>query len=165
MSKTVIPFGPQHPVLPEPIHLQLTVEDEIITSAVPALGFVHRGLETLVDRRDFHQMVQVVERVCGICSMIHAMCFCQGIESIMEIEVPLRARYLRAIWSELHRLQTSGVNSSMRSKNAPFAACAPSSALPSASAWTKKPPCGPATPLPASSAVFVQKPARQNAFT
>jgi len=106
MSKTVIPFGPQHPVLPEPIHLQLTVEDEIIASAVPALGFVHRGLETLADRRDFHQMVQVVERVCGICSMIHAMCYCQGIESIMEIEVPPRARYLRVIWSELHRIQS-----------------------------------------------------------
>ena len=62
MLKTVIPFGPQHPVLPEPIHLQLTVEEEIITAAVPAMGFIHRGLETLADRRDFHQMIQVVER-------------------------------------------------------------------------------------------------------
>jgi len=104
--KTVIPFGPQHPVLPEPIHLQLTVEEEVITGAVPALGFIHRGLETLADRRNFHQMVQVVERVCGICSMIHAMCYCQGIEEIMQIEVPPRARYLRVIWSELHRMQS-----------------------------------------------------------
>jgi len=106
MLKTVIPFGPQHPVLPEPIHLQLTVEEERITAAVPALGFIHRGLETLADRRDFHQMVQVVERVCGICSVIHAMCYCQGIEEIMQIEVPPRARYLRVIWSELHRMQS-----------------------------------------------------------
>jgi ech hydrogenase subunit E len=106
MLKTVIPFGPQHPVFPEPIHLQLTVEDEIITAAVPALGFIHRGLETLADRRDFHQMVQVVERVCGICSMIHAMCYCQGIEEMMAIEVPPRARYLRVIWSELHRMHS-----------------------------------------------------------
>ncbi|MEJ2166477.1 MAG: nickel-dependent hydrogenase large subunit [Desulfobacterales bacterium] len=106
MLKTVIPFGPQHPVLPEPIHLQLTVEEEKITAAVPALGFIHRGLETLADRRDFHQMVQVVERVCGICSMLHAMCYCQGIEQIMKIEVPPRARYLRVIWSELHRMHS-----------------------------------------------------------
>ena len=49
MLKTVIPFGPQHPVLPEPIHLKLTVEDEIITEAVPALGYIHRGLEKLVE--------------------------------------------------------------------------------------------------------------------
>ncbi len=97
MRRTIIPFGPQHPVLPEPVHLTLTVEDEIITGAIPALGFVHRGLEKLADIRDFHQMVQVVERVCGICSMIHAMCYAQGVEKLMEIDVPPRAKYLRVI--------------------------------------------------------------------
>jgi len=106
MLKTVIPFGPQHPVLPEPIHLKLSVEDEIITEAVPALGFVHRGLESLAAVKDFNQMIQVVERVCGICSMLHAMCYCQGIEEIMGIEVPPRARFLRIIWSELHRMHS-----------------------------------------------------------
>ncbi|UCF90850.1 MAG: nickel-dependent hydrogenase large subunit [Desulfobacterales bacterium] len=106
MFKTVIPFGPQHPVLPEPIHLKLTVEDERITEAIPSLGFVHRGLERLADLRDFHQMIQVVERVCGICSMIHAVCYCQGIEELMAVEVPPRAKFLRVIWSELHRIHS-----------------------------------------------------------
>jgi ech hydrogenase subunit E len=106
MRKMVIPFGPQHPVLPEPIHLKLTVEDERITEAVPNLGYVHRGLERLADIRDFHQMIQVVERVCGICSMIHAACYCQGIEEVMGIEPPPRAKYLRVMWSELHRIQS-----------------------------------------------------------
>jgi ech hydrogenase subunit E len=104
--KTVIPFGPQHPVLPEPLHLKLTINEEIVTEAIPALGFVHRGLEKLADIRDFEQMVQIVERVCGICSMIHAMCYCQGIEAIMGVDVPPRARYLRVIWSELHRIHS-----------------------------------------------------------
>jgi ech hydrogenase subunit E len=106
MAKTVIPFGPQHPVLPEPIHLSLTVEDEIVTEAVPALGYVHRGLEKLCDIRDIHHMIQIVERVCGICSKIHAMCYCQGIEEMMGVEVPDRAQYLRVIWSELHRIHS-----------------------------------------------------------
>jgi ech hydrogenase subunit E len=106
MLKTIIPFGPQHPVLPEPLHLKLTVEDEIITEVIPALGFVHRGLEMLANIRDFQQMIQVVERVCGICSMIHAMCYCQGIEELMGVEVPPRAKMLRIIWSELHRMQS-----------------------------------------------------------
>lgn len=106
MLKTVIPFGPQHPVLPEPLHLKLTVEDEIIIEAIPAFGFIHRGLEVLAGLRDFHQMVQVVERVCGICSMIHSMCYCQGIEELMGIEVPPRAKFLRIIWSELHRIHS-----------------------------------------------------------
>jgi ech hydrogenase subunit E len=104
--RTIIPFGPQHPVLPEPLHLKLTVDEEIVTEAMPAFGYVHRGLEKLADIRDYHQMVQIVERVCGICSMIHAMCYCQGIEDIMALEVPPRAKFLRVIWSELHRIHS-----------------------------------------------------------
>ncbi|MDD4951105.1 MAG: nickel-dependent hydrogenase large subunit, partial [Desulfovibrionaceae bacterium] len=106
MARTVIPFGPQHPVLPEPIHLTLTVEDEVITRAVPSLGYVHRGLEKLAEVRDFYQLIQVCERVCGICSMQHAMCYCQAVEELMAVEVPPRARFLRVIWAELHRVHS-----------------------------------------------------------
>lgn len=103
MAGTVIPFGPQHPVLPEPIHLKLTVQDEIITDVVPGFGYVHRGLETLVSKKDFRQMVQVVERVCGICSCIQALTYVQALEELFEAEIPPRAKFLRVIWSELHR--------------------------------------------------------------
>ncbi len=107
MSKrTIIPFGPQHPVLPEPVHVKLVVEDEIVKEAVPALGYVHRGLEMLASVRDYHQMINVCERVCGICSMIHATCYCQTIEKMMGVEVTSRAEYLRVIWSELHRMHS-----------------------------------------------------------
>ncbi|MGA2447766.1 MAG: nickel-dependent hydrogenase large subunit [Polyangiaceae bacterium] len=106
MARTVVPFGPQHPVFPEPVQLKLVIEDEIVKEAIPTLGYVHRGLEKLAEIRDFHQMVQVVERTCGICSMIHAMCYCQGLEELMGLEVPDRARYLRTIWSELHRMHS-----------------------------------------------------------
>jgi len=50
-EKGTIPFGPQHPVLPEPIHLKLVVEDEKVVEAYPAFGFVHRGLETLAQKK------------------------------------------------------------------------------------------------------------------
>ena len=56
MSKrSVIPFGPQHPVLPEPIHLDLVMEDEKVVEAIPSIGFIHRGLEKLVDKKDFNE--------------------------------------------------------------------------------------------------------------
>lgn len=106
MAGTIIPFGPQHPVLPEPMHLNLKIEDEIVISATPAFGYVHRGLEKLVDIRDFRQMIQIVERVCGICSMIHALIYCQALEGLMGVEPPPRPRFLRVIWSELHRLHS-----------------------------------------------------------
>ncbi len=106
MARTILPFGPQHPVLPEPLHLKLTIEDETVVEALPTLGYVHRGLEKLCEVRDFNQMIQIVERVCGICSCLHALCYCEGVEQIMGVEVPRRAKYLRTIWGELHRMHS-----------------------------------------------------------
>ena len=103
---TVIPFGPQHPVLPEPLHIKFVVEDETVVGAIPQLGFVHRGLESLVRTKDYNQMVFVVERICGICSCIHANCYCNAIEDMMGITAPPRAQFLRVIWSELHRIHS-----------------------------------------------------------
>lgn len=106
MSKTIIPFGPQHPVLPEPLHLKLVMEDEKIVDAIPAIGYVHRGLEKLTETKEFTQNVFVVERICGICSFMHALAYCQGMEEMMNIEIPDRAKYLRVVWAELHRIHS-----------------------------------------------------------
>ncbi|MCX7846908.1 MAG: nickel-dependent hydrogenase large subunit [bacterium] len=104
--RTVIPFGPQHPVLPEPLHLRLVLEDEKVVEAQPAVGYIHRGIEKLAEVKDFQQNVFLLEHVCGICSFIHALAYCQGIEELMGVEVPARARYLRVVWSELNRLHS-----------------------------------------------------------
>ena len=52
---TIVPFGPQHPVLPEPIQLRLALDDERIVSVLPVVGYVHRGLEKLSEKKDFVQ--------------------------------------------------------------------------------------------------------------
>jgi ech hydrogenase subunit E len=106
MARTVIPFGPQHPVLPEPIHLDLVVEDEKVLEARPSIGFIHRGLEKLVELKDYQEFVYVAERVCGICSFIHGQTYCQAIEALMDIPVPPRALYLRTVWGELSRIHS-----------------------------------------------------------
>lgn len=105
-KRSVVPFGPQHPVLPEPIHLDLVLEDEKVVKAVPNIGFIHRGLEGLVEKKDFNQMVYVVERTCGICSFGHGMGYCETIEKIMNVEVPVRAKYIRTILGELARMHS-----------------------------------------------------------
>ncbi|MDD5675436.1 MAG: nickel-dependent hydrogenase large subunit, partial [Chitinivibrionales bacterium] len=105
-QRTVIPFGPQHPVLPEPIHLSLVVEDEKVVEALPSIGFIHRGLEKLVEKKDFNEFVYVAERICGICSFIHGQSYCQAVERVMNLEVPARAKYLRTIWGELSRVHS-----------------------------------------------------------
>ena len=62
-KRTIIPFGPQHPVLPEPIHLDLVLEDEVVVEAIPSIGFIHRGLEKLVEKKEYTEMVYVIENL------------------------------------------------------------------------------------------------------
>lgn len=107
MSKrSIVPFGPQHPVLPEPIHFDLVLEDEKVIEAIPSIGFIHRGLEKLVEKKDFQEYVYVAERICGICSFMHGMGYCQAIEKVMNIKIPDRAEFLRTIWAELSRIHS-----------------------------------------------------------
>ena len=105
-KKNIIPFGPQHPVLPEPIHFDLVTEDETVVDAVPVIGYVHRGLEKLVEKKDFIEYTYVAERICGICGYMHGFGYCQTVEEVMGIEVPERAVYLRTIWAELSRINS-----------------------------------------------------------
>jgi ech hydrogenase subunit E len=103
---TVIPFGPQHPVLPEPLHFDLLLEDEKVLGAIPQIGYIHRGLELLVEKRDFADYVHVAERICGICSFMHGMGYCEAVESLLGLPIPDRARYLRTFWCELERVHS-----------------------------------------------------------
>ncbi len=103
---TIIPFGPQHPVLPEPVHLDLVLEDETVVDVIPSIGYVHRGLEKLTEVKEYTEMVYVIERVCGICSFGHGWGASAAIEGAMGIEVPERALYLRTIWHELSRIHS-----------------------------------------------------------
>ena len=107
MSKqSIVPFGPQHPVLPEPIHIDLVLEDEKVVEAVPSIGFVHRGLEMLAEKRDFNDYQYVVERTCGICSFGHGLGNCEALEAIFNAEVPERAKFLRTFWFEMSRIHS-----------------------------------------------------------
>jgi ech hydrogenase subunit E len=106
MKRTIVLMGPQHPVLVEPVVLDLVLEDEKVVEAIPAIGYVHRGLESLVETTEFTEFGYVAERICGICSFMHGMGYAMAIEDLMKVEVPERARYLRVIWAELSRVQS-----------------------------------------------------------
>lgn len=106
MNRTVVLMGPQHPVLVEPVVLDLVLEEERVVKAIPRIGFIHRGLEAMVEKVDFQDFGAVAERICGICSFMHGMGYCLGIEALMKLEVPERAVHLRLFWAELSRLQS-----------------------------------------------------------
>lgn len=106
MPRTVIPFGPQHPVLPEPVQLKLVCEDEKVVEVIPNIGYIHRGIEKAGEIKDFQQTIHMIERICGICSFIHGMTYCQGIEELLGLEIPRRAKFLRVAWAEMSRVHS-----------------------------------------------------------
>ena len=102
----IVPIGPYHPALEEPIHAKLYTEGEVIKDAEVFVGYNHRGIEKLDTERNAIQTLVLVERVCGICSHSHALTYAMCVENINGIEVPKRGQYIRVITEELERLHS-----------------------------------------------------------
>ncbi|UCD72848.1 MAG: nickel-dependent hydrogenase large subunit [Candidatus Bathyarchaeota archaeon] len=99
-------IGPFDPRLIEPEIYELTVKDGVIVDADMQLGHLHRGIEKIASTRPYRKGIFVCARVCGICSNSHSFCFAQTAEGVMDVEVPERALYLRAIMHEVERLES-----------------------------------------------------------
>ena len=102
----IVPIGPQHPALKEPGHFEFAVDGEVITGASVRLGYVHRGIEKGAEDRSWVQALYLVERICGICSHIHATAYTLGVEALASLSVPLRAQAIRTIICELERIHS-----------------------------------------------------------
>ncbi len=101
-----VPIGPQHPALKEPEHFLITVDGEIVTKAVVRLGYAHRGVEKATEGRNWVQNIYILERICGICSHIHATAYCLGVEKLAGVEVPPRAQAIRVLVAEMERIHS-----------------------------------------------------------
>lgn len=105
-EKFVIPIGPQHPALKEPSHFEIFVDGEEVINATLRLGYVHRGIEKGAEQRTWTQNLYLMERICGICSHVHALAFAQGVEALAGVQAPPRARAIRQLVAELERLHS-----------------------------------------------------------
>jgi len=101
-----ISIGPYHPALEEPYKLELTCEGEVVQKAELRIGFNFRAVERLAEQRNFTAAIALMERVCGICSNVHTLSFCQALERLAELEVPARACHIRVVIAELERLHS-----------------------------------------------------------
>lgn len=106
MHEVVVPFGPQHPALLEPVHLRLTVDGEDVIGLQVRLGYTHKGLEKAFEQETWDKDIFLSERVCGFCGNLHQSCFCANVEKLFGIEIPERAKYVRTIMNELERIQS-----------------------------------------------------------
>lgn len=106
MSRIIVPIGPQHPLIKEPLFIKLSLEGEEVIDSFLRLGYVHRGIEKLAQSRSYIQNVHLVERVCGICSHVHTTTYCQAVESLLDVQVPPRGIYIRMLLCELERVHS-----------------------------------------------------------
>jgi len=106
MAKTIVPIGPYHPLQEEPEFFSLTVEGERVVDIDVRVGWNHRGIEKLSERKTFDQSTFVIERICGICSTSHPFAYTRAVEDIFPMEVPERAKFIRTIIAEGERIHS-----------------------------------------------------------
>jgi len=104
--RSIIPIGPFHPLQDEPENFLLTVEGETVVDIDVNIGYIHKGIELLAQQKTYDQVVFLVERICGICSITHTVCFCNAVEDLLQIEIPDRAKYIRTILGEIERIHS-----------------------------------------------------------
>ena len=99
-----VPVGPIHAGIIEPGHFRFSVAGEPIMQLEIHHFWKHRGIEKLFEREKFMDAVPLAERVSGDTTVGHSLTYCQAVETLMQIDVPRRARYLRSLFLELERL-------------------------------------------------------------
>ncbi|AOV95974.1 hydrogenase 3 large subunit [Edwardsiella hoshinae] len=110
-SGKIVPIGPLHITSDEPGHFRLFVDGEDIVDADYRLFYVHRGMEKLAETRmGYNEVTFLSDRVCGICGFAHSTAYTSSVENALGIEVPLRAKAIRAILLEIERLHSHLLN-------------------------------------------------------
>jgi Ni,Fe-hydrogenase III large subunit/Ni,Fe-hydrogenase III component G len=99
-----IPVGPVHAGIIEPGHFRFTAGGETVVRLEQRLGYVHKGIESLMTGAAIETAARLAARTSGDSTVAYSIAFAHAVEAAMAIELPPRARYLRALMAELERL-------------------------------------------------------------
>jgi len=97
-------FGPQHPAAHGVLRLVLELDGEVIQRADPHIGLLHRATEKLAEHRTYLQTVPYMDRLDYTTMICNEHAYVLAIEKLLEIEVPLRAQYIRVMFDEITRV-------------------------------------------------------------
>jgi Ni,Fe-hydrogenase III large subunit len=99
-----IPVGPVHAGIIEPGHFRFTANGETVVRLEERLGYVHKGIDALMDSASRESAARLAGRVSGDSTVAYALAFAQAVETARGVQVPPRALWLRALAAELERL-------------------------------------------------------------
>jgi|TARA_B100001094_G_scaffold329212_1_gene391455 NADH dehydrogenase (ubiquinone) Fe-S protein 2 len=97
-------FGPQHPAAHGVLRLVLEMNGEVVERADPHIGLLHRGTEKLIEYKTYLQAMPYFDRLDYVSMMCQEHAFVLAIEKLVRCEVPIRAQYIRVLYSELTRI-------------------------------------------------------------
>ena len=104
LKNMTINFGPQHPAAHGVLRLVLEMDGEVITRADPHIGLLHRGTEKLIEHKTYTQAIPYFDRLDYVSPMCQEHAYALTVEKLLGCEVPLRAQYIRVLFSELTRI-------------------------------------------------------------
>ena len=99
-----IPVGPVHAGIIEPGHFRFTANGEHVVRLEQRLGYVHKGIESLMAGATLDGAAKLAARTSGDSTVAYAFAFAQAAEAALDVTAPPRAVYLRALMAELERL-------------------------------------------------------------
>jgi NADH-quinone oxidoreductase subunit D len=97
-------FGPQHPAAHGVLRLVLELDGEVIQRADPHIGLLHRATEKLAEYKTYVQSLPYMDRLDYVSMMCNEHAYCLAIERLLEVEVPIRAQYIRVMFDEITRI-------------------------------------------------------------
>jgi NADH-quinone oxidoreductase subunit D len=104
-SKTLnLNFGPQHPATHGVLRLILELDGEVIKNANPHIGLLHRGTEKLIEHKTYIQALPYFDRLDYVAPMNQEHVFALAIENLLNLEIPIRAQYIRVMFCEIGRI-------------------------------------------------------------
>jgi len=105
-EEMLINMGPQHPSTHGVLNKVLKTNGEIISEVFPQIGYLHRGLEKIAEKLNYHQFMPYTDRIDYLASMNCNFAYAMAVEKLASIEVPKRAEYIRVVMAELNRIAT-----------------------------------------------------------
>ncbi len=97
-------FGPQHPAAHGVLRLVLEMDGEVIERADPHIGLLHRATEKLAETKPYNQSIGYMDRLDYVSMMCNEHGYVMAIEKLLDLEVPLRAQYVRVMFDEITRI-------------------------------------------------------------
>ena len=103
-------FGPQHPAAHGVLRLILQLDGEVVEKADPHIGLLHRGTEKLIEQKTYTQALPYFDRLDYVAPMNQEHAFALAAEKLLNVEVPIRAKYIRVIFCEIGRILSHILN-------------------------------------------------------